>query len=133
MNLRLTTPTQVLLDLPIDKINVEAVDGFFTLLPRHIDFITALKAGIVTYTNNEQKHYIACNQGVLVKKGDLVSISTPFAVLSDTLDDLKKIITITFKKMEQERKELYVSMARLELGLTKGLMNLGKGDSHAIL
>lgn len=131
MNLKLFTPTQILLDIHIDKIDVEAIDGFFTLLPRHIDFVTTLKSGILTYTIDNQKHYAACDHGVLVKKGNIVCVSTSLVILSDTLDELRETIATTFKAMEQERKELNLSMARLELGLTKGLMTLNKGDSYA--
>ena len=131
MNLQLFTPTQILLNTPIDKIDVEAIDGFFTLLPRHIDFVTALKSSILTYTINNKKFYVACDHGVLVKRGDLVRVSTSFAVLDDNLDALKKTIATSFKEMEQERKELNVSIGRLELGLTKGLINLNQGVSNA--
>ena len=133
MNLKISTPTQILLNLPIEKINVDAIDGFFTLLPRHIDFVTTLRSGIITYTSKQVKHYVACDHGVLVKKGDMVCISTALAVTSDHINDLKKTIATTFKQMEQERKELNISIARLELGLTKGLINLSKGEGHAIL
>lgn len=131
MNLQLFTPTRVLLDTPIDKIDVEAIDGFFTLLPRHIDFVTALKNGILTYTIDSKKFYAACARGVLVKKGDFVRISTPFAVLSPDLNSLKQTIATSFKEMEEERKELNISIGRLELGLTKGLISLNQGTSHA--
>ena len=131
MNLQLFTPTQVLLNTPIEKIDVEAIDGYFTLLPRHIDFVTTLKSSILTYTLHGQKFYVACDCGVLVKKGDLVRISTSFAVLGDNLDLLKQTIATSFKEMEQERKELNISIGRLELGLTKGLINLNQGSAHA--
>ena len=131
MNLKLLTPTQILIDTDIDKIDVEALDGFFTLLPRHIDFVTALKDSVIRYTVNGQVLYAACDHGVLVKKGDSVRISTSLAILSDSLDALKKTIATTFKEMEQERKQLNLSMARLEIGLTKGLMTLNQGESHA--
>ena len=133
MNLKLLMPTQVLLDTPIDKIDVEAIDGFFTLLPRHIDFVTALKNSIITYTINGKKKYAACDHGVLVKRGDMVRISTSLAILSDRLDSLKQTIATTFKDMEQERKELNLSITRLELGLTKGLLSLSKGAPNANL
>ena len=133
MNLKLLTPTKVVIDTAIDKLDVEALDGFFTLLPRHIDFVTALKDSVLTYTISGMKHYVACQAGVLVKKGDMVRVSTSLAVLSDDLPTLKKTITTTFKQMEQERKELNLSMARLELGLTKGLLNLSKGGQNANL
>ena len=131
MNLKLITPMQVILDTPIEKIDVEALDGFFTLLPKHIDFITALKSSIITYVIEGKKYYAACDHGVLVKQGHSVRISTTMTVLANNLDELKETIATTFKDMEQERKELNLSMARLELGLTKGLMNLNKGGSHA--
>ena len=133
MNFKLFTPTEILLDTPIDKIDVEALDGFFTLLPRHIDFVTALKSGILTYTTNGKKRYIACNHGVLVKKADTVRVSTALAILNDDLDSLKKTIAITFKNMEQERKELNLSMARLELSLAKGLIGLSKGGTNVTI
>ena len=133
MNFKLFTPTQILLDIPIDKIDVEALDGFFTLLPRHIDFVTALKSGILTYTTNGKKRYAACDHGVLVKQGDTVRVSTALAILNDDIESLKKTIAITFKNMEQERKELNLSMARLELGLAKGVIGLSKGGPDAIL
>ena len=133
MNFKLLTPTQVLLNTDIEKIDVEAIDGFFTLLPRHIDFVTALKDSIITYTINGQKKYVACDHGVLVKKGDDVHVSTALAILSDQLDTLKQTIATTFKEMEQERKELNLSVTRLELGLTKGLMTLSKGAPDANL
>ena len=133
MQLTLLTPTQILLDTPVDKIDVEAIDGFFTLLPRHIDFITSLRSSILSYTIQNKTYYAACDHGVLVKKGADVHISTALAILNDNLENLKKVINVKFKEMEQERKELNISMARLELGLTKGLMNLSKGTEYANL
>ena len=131
MNLQLFTPTQILLNTPIEKIDVETIDGFFTLLPRHIDFVTTLKSGIMTYTINDKKYYAACDRGVLVKKGDLVRISTPFALIDNDLESLKKTIETSFKEMEEERKELNLSVGRLELGLAKGLTSLNQEASHA--
>jgi len=133
MRLVLSTPTKIVLDISIDKIDVEAIDGFFTLLPKHIDFVTALKGSVLSYVVKDKKYYVACDHGVLVKKGDNVHISTALAILSDNLNTLKTTISIKFKEMEQQRKEFNISMARLELGLTKGLMNLSKGSEYAKL
>ena len=133
MILKLLTPTQVLIDADVQKIDVEALDGFFTLLPKHIDFVTALKNGILTYVKDGKKAYAACDHGVLVKKGNEVNVSVSFAVLGDDLNSLKHTISTTFKAMEEERKEVNLSMARLELGLTKGLIALSKGNENATI
>ena len=134
MELKVVTPTEVILSCPIQKITIEGIDGFRSLLPKHMDFITALKSGIMTYLTLDNKtKYLACNQGLFVKCGTQVSISTPWAIISDDLQHLKQHIKQAFQEMEQERKEVGVSMARLEIGLTKGLMQLRKEESHVIL
>ncbi len=132
MNLRVMTPYSVALNTPVSQVTLEAVDGFFTLKPKHMDFVNVLKPGILSYKKDGKEAFIACNRGVVVKKGDEVSISTPLAILGENLDDLKKKIAIDFQAMEQERKEVRVSMARLEVGLTKGLATLSvAGGSDA--
>jgi len=134
VDLRVITPTEIVLSCPIQKITIEGIEGFRTLLPKHMDFITALKPGIMTYmTQDSQIQYLACNQGLCVKCGDTVSISTPWAIISDNLSHLKIRIKQAFQEMEQERKEVGVSLARLEIGLTKGLMQLRQEESHVIL
>lgn len=127
MIFKVFSPIGVLLDTEIQKVDFEAIDGFFTLLPKHVDFVTALKTGILTYTTSDKKeHFMACNQGVLVKKGDEVHLSTKLGILDDNLEQLKKTIEIDFKEMEEARKETNKTMARLEVGLTKGLMQLNQ-------
>ena len=134
MDLQIITPAEIILSCPIQKITIEGIDGFRTLLPKHMDFITALKAGIMTYvTLNNQTQYVACHQGLCVKNGNTVSISTPWAITSDNVSTLKQHIKQAFQAMEQERKEVGVSMARLEIGLTKGLMQLRREESDGIL
>ena len=132
MNLRVMTPYSIALNTPVSQVTFEAVDGFFTLKPKHMDFVNVLKPGILSYKKDGKEAFIACNRGVVVKKGDEVSVSTPLAILGENLDDLKKKIAIDFQAMEQERKEVRVSMARLEVGLTKGLATLSvAGGSDA--
>lgn len=124
MRLKILTPTQIEADVQIQKVDFEALDGFFTLLPKHIDFVDSLKQTIVQYQSNGKTCYAACDKGVIVKKADEVIISTALAILDNDLEKLKKNIAFDFKQMEQERKEALVSISRLELGLTKGLMHL---------
>lgn len=124
MNLRIMMPYTVAFNGSVSQITLDAIDGFFTLKPKHMDFINALKTGIISYKKDEKEFFIACSGGVIVKKGEDVFISTPMAILGENLDELKKKIAIDFQNMEEERKEVRVSMARLEVGLTKGLSSL---------
>ena len=133
LKLRIFTPTGVILDQPVTQVDFEAIDGFYTLLPRHADMVSALKSGVLTYQTAEKKAYAACHKGVLVKKGDTVSVSTKLAVLGSDLKELERQIAVDFKEMEQERKEMNLSMAKLELGLARGILSLKQGGSDGTL
>ncbi len=130
--LRVFSPIDIVLDTPITQVDFEAVDGFFTLLPRHMDMVSALKSGILTYHTTNGKKYIACHKGVLVKKGEVVSVSTKIAVMGDDLKKLEEKIAIDFKEIEEERKEINLTMAKLEISLAKGIMNLKNGDTDHV-
>jgi len=131
LTLKISTPIGIALETTTKQVDFEAIDGFFTILPRHVDMVSALKSGILSYKVGDKKAYVACNKGVLVKKNDEVSVSTKLAVLGTDLKELQQKIAIDFKEMEQERKEVNLAMAKLELGLAKGILALNKeGGSH---
>lgn len=134
MNLRISTPIGIALETTARQVDFEAIDGFFTLLPRHTDMISALKSGILSYKTGDKKSYVACHKGVLVKKGTEVSVSTKLAILGSDLKELQQKIATDFKNMEQERKEVNLTMAKLELGLAKGILSLNQeGGPHGNL
>lgn len=130
MRLKVFTPVGVILNQEVLSVDFQAIDGFWTILPKHVDMVSALRPCVVQYINADgQKNYIACNKGVLVKQGQVISLSTNLAILNDSLETLTQTIKINFKEMEEERKEMNVALSQLELGLTKGLLKL-KGVIH---
>ena len=131
MHLKVFSPIGIVLDTPVTQVDFEAIDGFYTMLPKHMDMVSALKPSILSYQAGEKSGYVACNKGVIVKKGKDISVSTKLAILGTDLKQLEKTIEVDFKEMEQQRKEANLAMAKLEIGLTKGLMALKKeGESY---
>ena len=125
MKLKVTSPIGIVLKAQIQKIDFEALDGYFTLLPRHQDFVTAFPPNIMRYeTIDGLMHYMACNRGILIKKGQNVYVSVHRAVLSENLEELSQTIEIEFKNDDEQRKEVNTAMARLEMGLSRGFMQL---------
>ena len=49
MKLKILLPGGVLLDEEVKKVIVEAVNGSFCILPHHIDIVSALVPGILTF------------------------------------------------------------------------------------
>jgi len=127
MDFFIYSPLGTVIKTKIKKVTFETLNGYYTLLPRHIDFISALQANIVSFTEeNGQEKFAACHRGIVVKKGNAVTMSVQGAVICNTLDELSPAIFNDFKKSEEERKELNTAMVQLELGLIRGFGRLNK-------
>lgn len=115
LNLKILLPAEVLLDEEIVQVTAEAENGFFTLLPRHIDFVTALVPGIFFYlTTDGEEHFLALDEGILVKQGDLVYVSAVRAVAGDDLEHLEDLVVNELKILGESEKKARTVMARLE-------------------
>lgn len=130
MKLTVFTPFGMVLQQRINKVTVETLNGYYTLLPKHVDFAAAMPINIVSYEQeNGESSYIACYQGIVVKKKDVVTITVQNAVEGRTIQELKEVIRRDFKQHNESRKELNLAMARLELGIVRGFGKLSRGDA----
>lgn len=130
MQLKLQTPTQVLLDVPAVKVVAEAQNGLFCLLPRHVDFVAALVPGILYYTTAAgEERLVAVDEGALVKCGAEVLVSTTNAVLGTDLTALQAMVAETFLELDDDERRARSALARLESGALRRLVELEQ-QSH---
>ncbi len=126
MKLKILLPAEVLLEEEVEKVNAEAEDGYFTLLPRHIDFVAALVPGIFTYlTSGGEERYLALDEGILVKQGGLVYVSASRAVSGDDLEYLRDKVENELKVLGESEKKARTVMARLEVDTLRRFTRLG--------
>ncbi len=130
MQLKLQTPTGVLLDVPAVKVVAEAQDGLFCLLPRHVDFVCALVPGILYCTSaTGEERLVAVDEGALVKCGAEVLVSTTNAVLGTDLTALQAMVAETFLQLDDDERRARSALARLESGAMRRLLALER-QSH---
>lgn len=127
MRLKTLTPAGIVVDEQISRIRFDALDGSFTFLPKHADFVTVIVPGLVSFEvmsgkNKGKEVYMACDRGMLVKDNTTVLLSVRRAVISENLEELSRTISEEFKKDEENRKIVNAAMARLEVGLSRGVM-----------
>ena len=127
MRFKALTPAGVVVEERISRIRFDALDGSFTFLSKHADFVTVVVPGLVSFEPAEGKDkgreiYMACDSGILVKDNTTVLLSVRRAVVSENLEELSRTIAEEFKKDEENRKAVNAAMARLEVGLTRGVM-----------
>lgn len=125
MRLRVLLPTSVLVDEHVTKVVAEAENGSFGVLPRHVDFLAALKPGILTFDLlGGEEQFVGHDLGIFVKRGPEVRVSTRKAVLGTDLAKLRGIIEREYKTLDERERTARTALARLEAGMVRRFMEL---------
>lgn len=114
MQLKVLLPTRVLVDETVSKVIADAENGSLCLMPRHVDFATALAPGILSYWMEDGEHFLAVDEGTLVKVGAQVLVSTRHAVEHRSLEALKLTVAKEFHVLDEHERQARTAMARLE-------------------
>lgn len=126
INLKILLPAGVLLEEQVEQVTAEAENGFFSILPRHIDFVAALVPGIFSYvTPDDEEHFLALDDGILVKQGDQVYVSAARAVSGESLEVLEDAVENELKVLGEDEKKSRAVMARLEADTLRRFSRLG--------
>ncbi len=127
MNLKILLPTEVLIDEPVTKIIAEAENGSFCLRPQHIDFVAALPPGILTFiTAGDVEQFVGVAEGVLVKSGPNVHVSTLNAVRGGDLGSLRQTVTERFLVLNNRERVARSAIAKLEADFVRRFLELGE-------
>lgn len=124
MTLKILLPERVVLDETVDKVVAEGPEGSFGLLPRHIDYVSPLVPGILSYTHDEEETFLAVDEGVLVKCGDDVLVSVRDAVLGPDLESLHATVRDQFTERREQEKAMHSALAKLESEVVRRFMEL---------
>ena len=123
MKLTVWLPAEVLLEEEVSRIKAEAQNGWFGMLPRHVDFVTALVPGVLTFEpKGREEEYLAVDRGIVVKCGDEVKISTRNAVRGADLEQLKTEVEKRFREREEAEKKARAFEVKLETDLVRRLL-----------
>ena len=127
MRLKVWVPTEVFLDEEVTKVKAEADNGWFCILPRHIDYVTALAPGILFFERPGQPaECLAIDRGILVKCGPEVAVSTRHAVRGASLETLQDAVAQQFRVLQEKEQAARVLEAKLEAELVRQLVQVEK-------
>ncbi|WP_226916000.1 F0F1 ATP synthase subunit epsilon [Hymenobacter siberiensis] len=126
MNLKVLLPFRVFLDIgQISRIVLETSAGAYGLLPRRLDCVAALVPGIFTYeTADGRVHYLAVDEGVLLKAGPDVSVSVRNAIGGVGLGQLRELVEQDFRRHDAEEQAARTTLRKIETGLLTRLETL---------
>lgn len=127
MRLKVLLPSEVLIDQEATKVLAEAENGAFCLLPRHVDFSAALVPGILSFVSDRGvEEFLAVDEGIIIKCGSEVLVSTRNAVTGPDLGSLRKRVEERFLALEDREKRSRSALAKLEASFVRRFMELEK-------
>ena len=130
MIVRVILPSGILLEQEAAKVVAEAQDGSFCLLPRHIDFAAALVPGILVLEEaNGEETFLAVDEGILVKRGAEVLVSTGNAV-QGRLGELRHVVSTEFRDTDERERQARLALDHLEASLVRQIFEW-EGRGHA--
>ena len=129
MKLTILTPAATLLERQVAKVTAEAPNGFFCLLPRHVDFVTAIVPGVLSFTTEEttEEVFVAVDEGVLVKQGADVTVSTRNAATGEALERLEERVARQFRRRDAEAQKALQALNKIEAGFVRCFLDIQHG------
>ncbi|MFO7765607.1 MAG: F0F1 ATP synthase subunit epsilon [Pelovirga sp.] len=129
MKLSIYIPTRILLETDVASITATGLDGSFGLQPHHIDFVSALAPGLLSYrrpeeAEDDEEKYVAVDRGILVKQGDQVRVSVRSAVADAPLEELADVVEHRFADLDEYERKVQSAVARLEADFLRRFIDM---------
>ena len=125
--LKVWLPAEMLFEEEVSRIRAEAENGWFGMLPKHIDFVTALVPGVMTFRALRQAGRVPRGRPRHpgeVRRGS--PVSTRKAVRGTSLDELKQEVERQFLAQQEREKAARALEAKLEADLVRRLLEVEK-------
>jgi len=127
MRLKLLIPDRVLIDQQVTKVVADGGHGSFCLLPRHTDFLAVLTPGLLAFADDSgAEQFAAVDEGVLVKRGDEVLVSTRQATRGADLEQLQCTVREEFTALDNRERAAQAATAKLEASLLRGYLEFAE-------
>ena len=128
MRLKILLPTKVLVDEEVRKVSADAEDGELTLLPRHIDLTTTLTRGVLAFKLPDgREEFAAVAEGVMVKCGEEILVSTRKGVRGTELGTLQERIEEEFETLDDRAETARTSLNKIEATFVHRFIELKHG------
>lgn len=127
MILKVLAPTHVVVDEEVAKVVAEGEHGSFCLLPRHVDFLAALVPGLLAFVDAAgREQFAAVDEGILVKRGEEILVSTRQAVRGADLVQLRSMVREQFATLDDRERAAKSATAKLEASFLRSYLELAE-------
>jgi F-type H+-transporting ATPase subunit epsilon len=132
LRLEIVTPEKKVVETEADAVTLPTASGEAGILPNHAPLVSALKPGVLAYTNRGATERVAVAGGFVEVSGDRVSVLTDAAETAGEIDataaraeldaaqrELAETINHPLEDTESLRERIEAANARLQLATGK--------------
>jgi F-type H+-transporting ATPase subunit epsilon len=123
LRLEIVTPYGLILGEDVDEISTSGSEGDFGVLPGHVNFITTLKVGMLTYRKGSETKYVFINSGYAEVGPDKVTILADSAELSDDIN-VERAKASMKRAEERLRQQEKIDVARATSALERATIRV---------
>ena len=114
----------MLVNEPVDEVEVPGADGYFGVLPGHTPLLAAMQVGQLSYRRGQEVHYLSIAFGFAEVQPDRVTILAQVAERADEIDLARA--EAARRRAEERLSTLatHVDFERARIALLKSLIRL---------
>lgn len=121
MDLKILLPFKIFAEVKnVRSVTADTNAGSYGFLPQRLDCVAILVPGIFSY-ETDSVHYLAVDEGILIKTGSQVLISVRNAIGGADLGKLGDAVKNEFLKIGDSEKNVSYLASKLESGLMNRL------------
>jgi F-type H+-transporting ATPase subunit epsilon len=129
LRLEIVSPYGQILGEDVDEIGTSGSEGDFGVLPGHVNFITTLKVGMLTYRKGSETKYVFINSGYAEVGPDKVTILADSAELSDDIN-VERAKASMKRAEERLRQQEKIDVARATSALERATIRVQLAEKH---
>jgi len=124
IQLRIVTPTRLLLDEEVDEVTAPGALGEFGVLPNHITFLTLLVPGEMSYKQGMTRYYLSVSDGYAEVLNNVMTVLTSAAEFAAEIDTgraqhAKERAERRIAELNPEDKEFKIAETALQRALVR--------------
>lgn len=89
LTLRVITPDRIVVDEPVESVQIPALDGSMGILPRHASMVAALQAGILRYKAQGAEKVLFVSEGFAEVRGSSLRVVCEAGETSGEIDEAR--------------------------------------------
>ncbi|MCK6446355.1 MAG: F0F1 ATP synthase subunit epsilon [Planctomycetes bacterium] len=89
LTLRVITPDRIVVDEPVESVQVPALDGSMGILPRHAPMVAALQVGVLRYKAKGGEKVLFVSEGFAEVRGNVLRVVCEAGETAGEIDEAR--------------------------------------------